>query len=140
MKEKLEILEKEIRKALPRLMKLSEGCKVFFENADGEIENGRIIDTDSYCLSVVCYGYDYAVSKEEHEVMIIGHDILLSDVLEWLQQKTGADVYFTNETFELSIRYHNGIDVSRKYIKWDLSKPYLKDQSEELIGFLYNLI
>ena len=62
------------------------------------------------------------------------HDPMLNDVLEWYKNS----------------QYENGVNVMHELLwtqtsehilkLWDLSKPYLKDQSPELISYLHSLI
>lgn len=159
--QKLHAVETAIRKALPRLMELSYGCKLKGNKFGNEYkfisqttEEGK--DYTSYHL----YDKDYnrptvfitdffVIDPNDYTAFtILGHDILLSDVLEWLRlfnndyclwdgmflKPVGASNYYAE--FETI----NGESFDKNTIKLDLSKPYLKDQSEELIDFLYNLI
>lgn len=154
MKEKLEILEKEIRKVLPRLLELSMGCKLW---KDGYFYTyiGKLIPeidvryTNPYHLHHF-YSEEFIKDKKEtflyaigdnkfKNYKIIGHDILLSDVLEWLKELELSDKI---GTFEIGFTPMGRFAIKQKetIVFWDLSKPYLKDQSEKLIEFLYNLI
>lgn len=136
-------LEAEIRKSLPRTKKLSKGCKILFDLNDFYTDVvGEIIGIDDANVAIVISeDLDQRaiplkkISKEK----IIGHDILLSDVLEWLKElelsnKINIFNIGCTEMGQFVILY------KKKYYFWNLSKPYLKDQSEELIEFLYNLI
>lgn len=136
--EKLHAVETAIRQALPRLLELTEGCyfidktfgnrKVKFLHKCQRDDKEYILDEDG----IVCW-YDY------YDKEIIGHDILLSDVLEWLKE-----LELSNEIDTFNIGYSEMgqfvILYDSKYYFWNLSKPYLKDQSEDFIEFLYNLI
>lgn len=132
MKE-LEELTRDIREKIPRLMELSEGqtlksliahpandiCKDsyytvgYHEDYSCKIENEHI----------EIGGYIYIVNRDFE---IIGKEPMLNDVLECIKKTVIAD---KNET-AYNIITHN----------WNLSHPYLKDQSPELIKFLHSLI
>lgn len=81
------------------------------------------------------------------DVKIIGKEPMLNDVLEWHQDNYSKNSHFEVETFSAEdIKYSIGCFYSydsdaeiEKYF-WNLSKPYLKDQSPELIKFLHGLI
>lgn len=153
--EKLHAIEMVIRKALPRLMELREGCyfidrtfgyrKVKFLHKCQKDNKEYVLDEDG----VVCW-HDY------YDKTIIGHDILLSDVLEWLNSHEIRDLLNKktsnlDATFEyvyvnggnITLVYHRsdgGISLATRTGKWDLSKNCLADQSEELWKFLYDII
>lgn len=63
------------------------------------------------------------------------YPVLLNDVLQW---------YDENVEFETNNGqgfYTRGFyDDFENWFEWDMSKPYLKDQSPELITFLHGLI
>lgn len=147
--QKLHAVETAIRKALPRLMEPTEGCLVIFRNVKNKKQSGKILynfGQDFY--RIFCKNESDEYLRRRNEVEILGHDILLSDVLEWLRlfnndyclwdgmllKLVGASNYYAE--FETI----NEKTFDENTIKLDLSKPYLKDQSEELINFLYNLI
>ena len=133
--EKINKLTTEIRKSIPRLMELSEGCEIiskiedYFNNI--EIESNFIIgknaefDGEDIVIGEYCYGtINYT---------IIGHEPLLNDVLEWLKIK---GIKITDTTDDLLLCFGG----YKYYSFWDLSKSKLSDQSEELINFLHDLI
>ena len=133
--EKLNELKAEIRKAIPRLMELSEGCEIiskiedYFNNI--EIESNFIIgknaefDGEDIVIGEYCYG--------TINFTIIGHEPLLNHVLEWLKIK---GIKITDTTDDLLLCFGG----YKYYSFWDLSKSKLSDQSEELIDFLHDLI
>lgn len=138
--QKLEIVEKVIRKALPRTKKLSKGCKILFNLNDFHTDVvGEIIGIDDINVAIVItedLAQRRVSLKNFDKEKIIGHDILLNDVLEWFQKfNKNNDV-----SFDLygRFRIYNGNQYSQS--TWNLSKPYPKDQSEEFIDFLYDLI
>jgi hypothetical protein len=133
--EKLNELTTEIRKSIPILMELSEGCEIiskiedYFNNI--EIESNFIIgknaefDGEDIVIGEYCYG--------TINFTIIGHEPLLNHVLKWLD---------TNKC-GFSIRKGGFVFYRMDYLcmaNWDLSKSKLSDQSEELINFLHDLI
>lgn len=139
MKEKLEIVEKAIREALPRLLESTIGC--WFKNPK-EVGYEKLIGIDGqrYCFDYGdgIYFHSYFPSKFK----VIGHDILLNDVLEWFKNLNHETIIVSQITAHGILIGTENTDTLRavQFPKWDLSKPYLKDQSEELIEFLYNLI
>lgn len=135
MENKLNELTDAIRKAIPRLMELSEGCEIiskivdYFNNI--EIESNFIIgknaefDGEDIVIGEYCYGLI--------NFTIIGHEPLLNDVLEWLKIKSEIVFGFNDK------RLYDHFKVW-KLNDWDLSKSKLSDQSEQLINFLHGLI
>jgi len=63
-------------------------------------------------------------------------ELLLNDVLNWFVRIKKP--YYTH--FKDSYFYVYNHDDRINILNWNLEKPYLKDQSEELINFLYSLI
>ncbi|MEE3723966.1 hypothetical protein V2H21_01115 [Riemerella anatipestifer] len=148
--EKLKIITDNIRQKLPRLMELEEGCLICNKNTSkilkilhtipykkGEnIETHYAIYNEKYlCLSIVLNVDNYT---------IIGKEPMLNDVLEWLQLL--PNLLERNEDLFLYIEgifciYDSGWNkFNYTKVCWDLTKHYLKDQSKEVIDFLYNLI
>lgn len=133
--EKLNELTTEIRKAIPRLMELSEGCEIISKIVDYfnkiEIESNFIIGKNAEFDGEDIVVGDYFYSTDNFT--IIGHEPLLNDVLEWID---------TNKC-SVSIR-KDGFVFYRMddlyIVDWDLSKSKLSDQSEQLINFLHDLI
>ncbi|MFL1601863.1 hypothetical protein PGL34_06280 [Riemerella anatipestifer] len=132
--EKLKIITDNIRQKLPRLMELEEGCLI----RDKEIDvTFTIIEKDDkfqllYVNGNHCFSFDFFKRRFE----VIGKEPMLTDVLAWL-----------NLLKEVSLCYldHRVIFVQTKSDKFyfqeiDITKPYLKDQSKEVIDFLYNFI
>lgn len=69
-------------------------------------------------------------SFSKNKMEIIGHDVLLSDVLNWKDKNGGI--------WDIS---NGNITYCQEIVRlWDLSKPTLKDQSDELIDFIYFLV
>lgn len=144
MKE-LEELTADIREKLPRLMELSEGQTLKSLIADPAND----ICKDSYYT--VGYHEDYSCKVENEHVEIggyiyivnrdfeiIGKEPMLNDVLEWINEATEDMANINSEGVMYFTNYWNS--PSDKVSNWDLSKPYLKDQSPELIKFLHSLI
>lgn len=144
--EKLHAVETEIRQTLPRLLKPTEGCYLRKINDDRPLK----IIAEQHSTYFIYDLRDRAVFSKikfknlYDEYQIIGHDILLNDVLEWLEETRPN----SNLTIELnrvsSIREGYSMTLFIQFddldCDWYLSKPHLKDQSKELIDFLYNLI
>lgn len=157
--QKLHAVETAIRKALPRLMEPTEGCWLnlhYINEKDKETtEKCKIIGVDKKGKLLIRYDDGFnSFSKKDLEKYIkkgsysmLGHDILISDVLEWitlfndfclwqgmiLKPIDASNYYAEFETI-------NGECFDKNIIEWNLPKPRLADQSEEFIDFLYNLI
>jgi hypothetical protein len=76
------------------------------------------------------YRTDYFTS----DLDIVGKEPTLSDVLFWFNGLKYKYAHFEVDEFCI---YDS--DEPTEFIKWDLTKCYLKDQSEELIEFLNDL-
>ncbi|WP_343680026.1 hypothetical protein [Chryseobacterium arthrosphaerae] len=66
------------------------------------------------------------------------NSIMLNDVLEWINEMTDDMTNINSEGVIYFTNFWN--NPSDKVSNWDLSKPYLKDQSPELITFLHGFI
>jgi len=136
--EKLNELTTEIRKSIPRLMELSDGCEIiskiedYFNNI--EIESNFIIgknaefDGEDIVIGEYCYG--------TINFTIIGHEPLLNNVLQWLNTFFEYEVFINQQGF---IGYQDSSYIGHHEF-WDLSKSKLSDQSEDLINYLHDLI
>lgn len=167
-KEKLHAVEVTIRKAFPMLMEPTEGCWLNLHYNDEKdnkaTEKCKIIGVDKKGKLLIRFedGVN-TLDKQDLEkyikigsYSILGHDILLSDVLEWLNTEKMVNILCENIAYTghngfvsliqngyLDISYYSHeyeISLTSRLGKWDLSKPHLVDQSEELWNFLYNLI
>lgn len=144
--QKIEILSNEIRKALPYMMELSEGCIVeYFSNATryrvNGIDNSSKKRTTLYCSDLSTqYKQSSTFTYNSNYYEIVGHEPMLNDVLAWL---INFDYKYFEDTVYLSHTLGQCGFTSESisfYYPWNLEKPYLKEQSEELINFLYSLI
>lgn len=130
IEEKLQIITERIREDIPRLMELSEGCYV--KLAD------HIKTNNSEDVVKVIHYFPF---KSEEISKIIGHEPMLNDVLEWIDiTYEKGSMFLKYVMFQTSKRFLEIWFGDKIFAKWDLSKPYLKDQSIEFIEFLYNLI
>ncbi len=147
--EKLKAVTDDIRAKLPRLMELEKGCLVKYKNEEyeilgieyGDMDNGYYID-----LKLVNECGDL-ILESLRNVEIIGKEPMLNDVLEWInivigetQRVVSIDVYGKMRSAYMMGRGLGAIRTLEMSSKWDLSKPYLHQQSEELINFLYELL
>ncbi len=134
--EKLKAVTEDIRDKLPRLMKLEKGCLVQSHHFDDirEIYMTHKIKGELYYLTF-CKQFKQEYTLEEQIQKIIGKEPMLNDVLEWLQVLNSLEYDMQINQTASQIELAND-----EIIYIDLSKPYLKDQSAELINFLYELL
>lgn len=131
----LTTLENAIYNSIPRLRGLSSGC-IIETSADKKL---IVLNIDNQEEIIICCdenGRNRILSIKSN-FTIIGHPILLNDVLEWLKG-------FKKQNLELAYGFNlrgEFWDVDAYYMcEWDLSKPALSDQSQELIDTLTELI
>lgn len=165
MKE-LEELTREIREKLPRLMELSEGCIVDFKDMTVKFKVTHVFrdlfQNNYYLSSPVYYGdpeprgrqvfkyneqdfiSEYSLSEgiKYGDIKIIGKEPMLNDVLEWLSLKSDTVDYYGFDSAGNYLWFNHALNKfsTNPTVKWNLSQPYLKDQSPELITFLHSLI
>lgn len=150
--EKLHAVSTAIRKALPRLIEAREGCVIYNKNRDTYFKF-LIIDKESKTAykrnlstgEITGTGFhntDLESVIELSNDKIIGHDILLNDVLEWLGTLFHFSIDHKGIIYkEFDYYFEGGLDRDYTEVaRVDFSKPYLKHQSEELWNFLYNLL
>lgn len=144
--QKLQAVTEQIRKDIPRLMELSEGCKIICNGLKCEIikvlPNKIVEDVELFAFensgevpNIV------ALWQYEDDFEIIGHEPTINDVLEWVNELPKNFRKLLIDSDGLIYKFAmNGTLEWLQDIKWDLSKPYLKDQSDKLKEFLYNLM
>lgn len=123
--EKLNELTTEIRKAIPRLMELSEGCEIKTQSGT---KYKIYLEEESFynCFNEKVVTTSMTKPLSTHSYTIIGHEPLLNDVLEYFLEYTSLDFNTRQMAYILA--------------SWDLSKSKLREQSPELINFLHDLI
>ncbi|MFK8301857.1 hypothetical protein ACI75Y_03010 [Capnocytophaga stomatis] len=161
--EMLSEVEAKIRKDIPRLMELSEGCWIKQKTLEKDFIFKVIAVKNDFFKCVLGFADFIFLAKDivnsPKSFEIIGHDIMLNDVLEWLNYiiyekcipindlgysgmvkqfyVKGDDGSIIFEILDLK-NPDLGLDIIR-YGVWDLSSIYLKDQSERVIKFLYKI-
>lgn len=137
----LEELTQDIREKLPRLKELTIGTIIKSKMEDrrnfitvdayyeiGYSEEYGLCSADDNHVNID--GYTYNANSFE----IIGKNPMLNDVMEWFKYSDMRDGI--NMMYEWI-----WVDTVKEVLRlWNLSKPYLKDQSPELITFLHRLI
>ena len=123
--EKLNELTTEIRKAIPRLMELSDGCEIKTQSGT---KYKIYLEEESFynCFNEKVVTTSMTKPLSTHSYTIIGHEPLLNDVLEYFLEYTSLDFNTRQMAYILA--------------SWDLSKSKLSEQSPELINFLHDLI
>lgn len=148
--EKLHAVETAIRQELPRLMELREGV-ILKRKRHFELYSDYVIikiKRDDFSTYTEIYGKHKGSFSIENEKLldhfeIIGHDILISDVLEWLGRPKWDEMGKSNDYYisDEGMLIRKNQDTSYDFLcEVNLSKPRLADQSEKLWAFLYNLI
>jgi len=139
-----DLLKQRIQEAIPTLMDWSIGNII--KQIEGE--NSGDIYTIGYDCWLTSNGkyieLDDSLEYNLSDFILIGKEPMLNDVLEWLKSISeytdkycitiGGDflkMNFIQSSFELINSHTNP--------RWDMSKPYLKDQSTELIEWLSTL-
>ena len=142
--QKIEALSNEIRKALPYLMEFSEGC-IFFNKRQGYFKAhfiSKIADFDlskTHIIKACVEGNSSANFYYPLSCELVGHEPMLNDILAWHSNK-GRNKYSHFEAVKSEGYFFIYDGEENCYVTWNLEKPYLKDQSDELINFLYSLI
>ena len=123
--QKLNELTTEIRKAIPRLMELSDGCEIKTQSGT---KYKIYLEEESFynCFNEKVVTTSMTKPLSTHSYTIIGHEPLLNDVLEYFLEYTSLDFNTRQMAYILA--------------SWDLSKSKLREQSPELINFLHDLI
>jgi hypothetical protein len=109
---------------------LSFGCEVSWYPTSHESTTPYIIRIDW-----TRYYENGALNQFEDEILynaeIIWHPPVLSDVIKWLEINNQSDLYTSAYDDWMFTGY---IEETMKM--WNLSEPYLKDQSDELWKYL----
>lgn len=136
-------LNQKIRKYIPRLMELEDGCMIKYS---GEIFTiGKDCGTWNSETSLHLYELNIDIISEEYQ--IIGKEPMLNDVLEWLNLLLNKNKKYKDDKIHCNIQKgllciylsYNDMWYSRLICKWDLSSHFLKDQSENTINELLNI-
>lgn len=141
--QKIEALSNKIREALPYLKNIEVG-QIFNSSYYGNIVSTRVNKLKINLINVEIfdiYGFDVNEGLPRSlvypkECTLVGREPKLNDVLAWLSKIVNR-YYCQFKDGYFYIFYSNGNYIE---YKWNLEKPYLKDQSAELIDFLYSLV
>lgn len=144
--EKLAEVTAQIRKDIPRLMEFREGCIIessgemfkvihIFENYPERI---CLINLENKAIysGKFTYPVDRLGSFVTHPYKVIGHEITLLDVFQWLFMND--DLHDIRHIFiDGTLIPKSGIIDYSLHINFD--SPYLKNQPTIFIDFLYNI-
>lgn len=133
----LKELTEKIRKAIPRLMELGDGCVIKY-GTETEWIVSKKEDEFVYIISYISISARKMIHQKDEKIEIIGHEPMLNDVLEY-HSKDGKDKYSHFEVSNGKAYFSIYDGEETESLVWDLTKPYLKDQSKELIEYLNNL-
>jgi hypothetical protein len=138
----LEKLENQIRKALPELMELTEGCEIrlkgnfydftYIGNIGDESEEVFMIDNNKEPMVVDTEWFE---KEGKH---IIGHPVTILHLLRWLDSLDGNCYYLSMFGHLEHITEGRFSEVPIYCL--DLAKHLLRDQPEEVINELVKLI
>ena len=127
--DKLKELRNDIHLKIPRLM--DDGVGQIYERYSKGDYFWTMISYDP--IKEICILFDgerssqWYLSEIQTRFQPLGMEPMLNDVLEYLQE-----YHLKNNLIDI-----NSIEPTISL--WDLSKPYLKDQSPEFINSLYDL-
>lgn len=134
-------LEISILTELPYLRNIEIGQR-FYSEYYGTITATKITNWGKMVFSI--YGFDEKDGNPRDcyfpkDLKLLGKAIMLNDVLKW-HSYNGRDKYshFEISKGEAYFSIYDGEEAES--IIWDLSKPLLKDQSQELISWLADLL
>lgn len=130
---KLEELQKEIRSKIPRLMEVERGL-LFYGYKDTIYVLDHVDERSTFKSTSLdgqwCISSNIRSFKDKYE--IIGKDILLSDVRDWIY------------VIEKPLLSDKVLTIIKDKVLMKVFKiwkgDYLKDQSQELIDYLHSLI
>ena len=146
MNKNLTNLENHIYNSIPRLRELSCGCEIEQDGNRYMIDNHFVelfSNNQIHVQDNINSGWFFF---DEYE--IIDHPILLNDVLEWLKDLSRYTTYaiesdgcfLVNKGGEWTALTYLNSKNNNQVVFWDVTKPALKDQSQELIDALCELI
>lgn len=143
MMNNLEKLTADIRSRIPRLMGLTEGCLLERKGLHKIV----FLDKEEALFFIFSIEHFYSDWKSLKDInsnyKIIGAEPMLNDVLEWLQIIDWTLAICSNGVLieeQVQNEYYTVHTELNLEPKWDLSKPLLKDQSQNLIDYLVTLI
>ena len=137
----MEDLTKSILEELPHLNQIEAGQR-FLSQYYGIVTAVKVSSHGNDRYSI--YGYDEESGSPRdcfypRDLALLGKKITLGDVLLWHSYKDRSK-YSHFEVFPFAA-FFSIYDSENGYeLNWDLKKPYLEDQSEELISWLTTLI
>jgi hypothetical protein len=134
-------LELSIFHELPYLRNIETGQR-FYSDYYGTITATKITNWGKMFYSI--YGFDEKDGSPRdcyypRDLGLLGKNIMLNDVLKW-HSSNGRDKYshFEVSKGEAYFSIYDGEETES--LVWDLSKPFLKDQSNELLEWLADLL
>lgn len=139
-----DLLKQKIQDKIPKLLEMSKGQLFAIKNMPFHYEFLHFIYNDDddiveiatlYNGEIDVFDYDYFKNQQ---ITIFGKDPMLNDVLLW-HSSSGINKYSHFEVSKGEAYFSIYEGEESESIIWDLSKPYLKDQSYELIEWLSTL-
>lgn len=118
-----------MRRLLPRLTNLEEGCVVKANHRIYRIINVEQLENDKKFSLLNLDGYYsgyFLESKLPETFQVIGKSPMLNDVLEWVKR-----------LFEYNTDKYEAIKAILFKYDWDFLEIYLKDQNHAIIDQLY---
>ncbi len=137
--EKLKAITEDIRSKLPRLKEPMKDC--YIDTKTHGICKILYLDllNEKVKYSVLDEFLDFKEIGKKEIKEIIGKEPTILDCMEWLNKKE-YKVELTGQGLLYAVIGKDHPMKKAISCRVDLTKPYLKDQSEEFINFLYGLL
>ncbi len=135
--EMLQEIERDVRRVCENLTRFEVGCLIrFSDNLECPLRIVHFDSGDVYLWDIV---NRITLKRKADSVFrnceIIGKDPTLHDILRWLLAIEGdTDFIDMQGCFG---KWSNGMVVKTDFAKWDFTKPFLKNQSDIVVSFLW---
>ena len=133
--EKLSKLKEAIQLVIPSLTDIGKG-QIFESQFYGRIVATKVTQHSTSTWSI--YGFDEKDGLPRdcyypRDLKFVGKDIMLHHVLDWIKGLR-TEIHSINKYGHFHDRNWNGI------CSWNFKDPYLKDQNQELIDYLFDTL
>lgn len=138
-----EIVNKEIAKHVDRMRELKDGCIVKLKNRENPVTIGYGGYRPSFLRNGSDKGKPYVayflkMDKRIEVEEILGCPATLCDVIQWINAKfTSVNISKMEQLFNEHDREHH---IKTIVVNWNTQYDELKNQSEDIIKYLYSII